>query len=126
MTARTLGTQDIGSENIQEHGHDYTNPSVTGGSCTITSSGGHSHTITSYYKQSNAASGSARNTPNTGASSATNLATIASNTGTHTHSVPSHTHTVSGGSVDDVNGVQTGNAGNMQPSAVVNFIICTG
>ena len=127
LTARTLGTQDIGSENIQEHGHDHTNPSVTGGSCSITSSGGHTHTITNKYTNSQLASGS--NSPRfrtDGNTSTTNFSSIASNTGTHTHSVPSHTHTVSGGSVDDVNGVQTGNAGNMQPSAVVNFIICTG
>ena len=33
---------------------------------------------------------------------------------------------VSGGAVGAVSGVSTGNAGNMQPFAVINFIICTG
>ena len=90
------------------HGHTFTQPTVNGGSCSISSSGGHSHTITFHYKQNNAQGGSNRNTPNTGGETSTTLATIGSNTGAHTHTVPSHTHDVSGGAVADYNGSSGG------------------
>lgn len=112
-SARLIG--DIGGNEdliIPYHNHSVN-------SVSIGSSGGHSHTITSHYKQQNAASGTARNTPNTGGSTATNLATIASNTGTHTHSVPAHNTNYAGTSGNEV-------GANMMPYAVVNFIICTG
>lgn len=92
--ASGAGAKDGGSTEVPYHNHSVS-------SVNIASSGGHSHTITSYYKGSNAASGSARNTPNTGASSATNLATIASNTGKHTHSVPAHNTGYAGTSGDN-------------------------
>lgn len=118
-----LGDPNISPRSVGDTGGNedliipYHNHSVN--SVSIGSSGGHSHTITSHYKGNNAASGTARNTPNTGASTATNLATIASNTGTHTHSVPSHNTNYAGTSGNTV-------GANMIPYAVVNFIICTG
>lgn len=112
-TQHNLGTYG-GNEDLIIPYHNHSVNSVS-----IGSSGGHSHTITSYYKQQNAASGTARNTPNTGASTATNLATIASNTGTHTHSVPSHNTNYAGTSGNEV-------GANMMPYATISFIICTG
>lgn len=65
-------------------------------------------TITAKYKNDTTTSGSARRYVQDGTQSSTTLATA------------------SGGAVGAVSGVSTGNAGNMQPSAVVNFIIHTG
>lgn len=125
-------TTDGGNKNAIIPYHTHTLSRTTGvavsvtssGACDIASSGGHSHTITSYYKQQNAASGTARNTPNTGAQTATNLATIASNSGTHTHKVPNHTHTTSV-TQPVFSAAHAGTEGNltnanMQPYIVVN------
>ena len=65
-------------------------------------------TITSKYKNDGTTGGSARRYVQDGTSSSTTLATA------------------SGGAVGAVSGATTGSAGNMQPSAVVNFIIHTG
>lgn len=87
-------THTLSINEIPSHGHSVSIPSS--GSCTISSSGGHSHTITSYYKSDVTRNGGSQrmgtSTDNTG--SRTNGATIAANTGTHTHTVPNHTHTV--------------------------------
>lgn len=72
----------------------HTHTTASSGTCSIASSGGHSHTVTVKYS-ADAASGTAKNRPNnSGTSSATNIASIASGTGTHTHTVPNHTHTI--------------------------------
>lgn len=65
-------------------------------------------TISSKYKNDGTTGGSARRYVQDGTSSSTTLATA------------------SGGAVGAVSGATTGSAGNMQPSAVVNFIIHTG
>lgn len=65
-------------------------------------------TITAKYKNDTTASGSARRYVQDGTQTSTTLATA------------------SGGAVGAVSGASTGSAGNMQPSAVVNFIIHTG
>lgn len=87
--AHTLSINEMPS-----HGHSVSIPSS--GSCTISSSGGHSHTITTYYKTDNTTGGSSsRNTDNNNYSGTrTNQNLIANNTGAHTHTVPNHTHTV--------------------------------
>lgn len=77
------------------HGHSFTQPTVNGGSCTITSSGGHSHQIKA---EKIGASGSARAIVS--GSGAFTYSAI-SGDGSHTHTVPNHTHSVSGGAVSD-------------------------
>lgn len=65
-------------------------------------------TITAKYSNDNTVGGSGRRYVQSGTQSSTTLATA------------------SGGAVGAVSDASTGNAGNMQPSAVVNFIIHTG
>ena len=88
------------SVTVPAHTHSFTQPSITGGSCTISSSGGHSHTVSVKYKANYLQGGSNRDSVNSGGdSTSTSIATIASGTGAHTHTVPSHSHTASGGAV---------------------------
>lgn len=81
-------------QQMPSHGHSVSIPSS--GSCTISSSGGHSHTITTYYKNDVSGGGNiGRPTDrNNYTDTRTNQQIIANNTGTHTHTVPNHTHTV--------------------------------
>ena len=80
----------------------------------ISSSGGHTHTINAKYTSERLASGTARTQYYaSGENTSTGMATIASNTGTHTHSVPSHNTEYAGTSGNLTNA-------NMQPYIVVN------
>ena len=65
--------------------------SATGGSCTISSSGGHSHTYDKSSRSSFKESGSG----NTHYSHSGWTATYVGGNGAHTHTVPAHTHSVS-------------------------------
>lgn len=125
---------------VPSHTHTVGGGITSSGSCTISSSGGHSHTVHAKYTPKAAASGTA--VPIFRASGTNNIdtmATIDDNTGNHTHSVPNHTHThnitVTGGattaSEQDSGGGShnhgfTGtqaSIGHMQPYAVVRKII---
>lgn len=92
--------------------------SATGGTCTISSSGGHSHTYSQpgYVTFEESGSGTAH----WAISNYQNLTTTG--TGNHTHTVPNHTHpvttTASNTGYEGTNGNAT-NA-NMQPYIVVN------
>lgn len=120
LTARTLAGTG-GSEKLQSHNHSLTGGVTSSGTCSITSSGGHTHTITT--KTANIrASGNLGMAWSGGSTTSTSFDSIAANTGTHTHTVPNHTHTHNLA----VSNKGDGNAENMQPFAVVNFIICTG
>lgn len=105
-----------GSEYIQAHTHGFTHPRVTGGSCTIGTSGGHTH----YWNRAQTANAG------TNRYSASGSDVSVSGDGAHTHTVPAHQHDVWGGSVNAVSGVTTGNAGNMPPYIGINFIIYAG
>lgn len=86
----------------------------------ISSSGGHTHTISAKYTSERLASGTARTQYYaSGENTSTGMATIASNTGTHTHSVPSHNTNYAGSSGNTTDA-------NMPPYRGINFIICTG
>ncbi len=132
-TLRTLG-QEGGSERVtlsanqsglRAHTHGFTQPTVNGGSCSITSSGAHTnHTMNGY--------GATLGTGSTGwrfGSSGTKTATGIIEGGAHTHTVPAHTHTVTNGAVGAVTGGAVGASeshGNMPPYLTVNYIISTG
>ena len=105
-----------GSKYIQEHTHSFTQPTVSGGSGTITG-GAHTHPV--YYSTfEESGSGTSHTQLKTSGSSY--------NTGStsHSHSLPAHTHTVTDGAVNGVNDVTTGTSNNIQPYAVVKYIIC--
>ena len=114
LTARTLGGT-LGSEAVQSHTHGK-------GTLSITSSGGHDHAIQTKWNTAKpgTSSGTIVNLNSSGSSSSSDSGSvsIASNTGAHTH--PNSNFS------GDTGSYGTGNAGNMQPSAVVNFIIHTG
>ena len=116
LSARTLGTQDIGSENIQAHTHSFTQPKTPN----------HTHTMT--YVGDAASNISGTNPSNLG--SVVRRTTSSSDTTNWTSNSTGGGVACTGGAVGGVSGLPseqtTGNAGNMQPSAVVNFIICTG
>lgn len=164
-----------GDERMPSHAHGHTNPTVTlpnhvhsmahthtinhghgnnisysvtsSGSCTITSSGAHTHAAK---WSKDAQSGSNKSRFNTEGTNSSN--NFISNTGAHTHTVPNHTHTLSkSGGVSDYSGssgassaANTGNptslpnctvsgggvssngdgtAGNMQPFATLKKLI---
>ena len=114
LTARTLGGK-LGSEAVQAHTHDK-------GTLSITSSGGHDHAIHTKWNTAKpgTSSGTIVNLNSSGSSSSSDSGSvyIASSTGAHTH--PNGNFSGSTGSYG------SGASGNMQPSAVVNFIIHTG
>ena len=104
-----------GSKFVQAHTHGFTAPSVTGGATTTGAMNQNaSHTHWAAVATTNAAAGSNRNSVYGWNHGGTVLATSEANTD-HVHAVPAHTHSVSGGSVNAVSGVSTGNAGNLQP-----------
>lgn len=116
----TIG-EDGGDKYIQEHSHSFTNPSTTAtGSATI-SGGPHTHQYGYLTQQRGTGSTNTRVGPYGHSSSG--VTKIGSSEETHTHSLPNHTHTISGGSVGSVSGVSTGSANNLQPYAVVKYII---
>ena len=110
------------------HGHGFTQPTVNGGTCNITSSGGHSHS-SAFTKHNNSGSGSAyvlEVTTSAVKYSSVTIPTSGTN-GTHTHTVPDHTHTVSNGAVSNLSGASStrtahghGSVSTMQPYIVVN------
>lgn len=113
-TAHTRG-QMGGSEDavIPYHKHDVAQVNIT-------SSGGHTHTITTKYRANYLQSGTNRDSVNGGGTStSTGIDTIAANTGTHTHSVPAH-DTDYVGTSGNVTGA------NMMPYLGINFIIHAG
>ena len=116
LSARTLGTQNIGSEDIQAHTHSFTQPKTPN----------HTHTMT--YVGDAASNISGTNPSNLG--SVVRRTTSSSDTTTWTSNSTGGGVACTGGAVGGVSGLPsgqtTGSAGNMQPSAVVNFIICTG
>jgi hypothetical protein len=75
----------------------------------ISSSGGHSHTVTTTYSNDATVSGSAARVNGSGTKTTTGLSTIGNNTGSHTHN-PSNT----GGGAAHNHG-NTGNSSNLQP-----------
>ena len=111
LTARTLGDAP-GSENIQAHTHSFTQPKTPN----------HTHTMT--YVGDAASNISGTNPSNLG--SVVRRTTSSSDTTNWTSNSTGGGVACTGGAVGDVSGASTGNQGNMQPSAVVNFIICTG
>lgn len=142
LTSRTLGGNG-GSEHIQSHTHGFTNPKMPNHVHTMA----HTHPTTSEGRAVGYNYGSGSGQISTGvtkvrvaaASSGTNYvprvsnadvnysgyhstgASSAANTGNPT-SLPATTN----GAVGAVSGATTGSSGNMQPFAVVAFIICTG
>ena len=113
------------------HGHGFTQPTVNGGTCNITSSGGHDHVVKSRYVKTAGGTASWQMSILSGGTGATVSSdvnvTIDANTGTHTHSVPNHTHTVSNGAVSNLSGASStrtahghGSVSTMQPYIVVN------
>ena len=102
---------------IPYHNHSFTNPTVNGGSCSITSSGGHSHTVARYANSGTAGTGYTWDT--TSSSVKYNNYSVTGN-GAHTHTVPDHTHSVSGGSVGYAGTSGNVTNANMQPYIVVN------
>lgn len=127
LTARTLGTQNIGSENVQAHTH-----SISRTTNVAVSDSGHTHpaaTSDYYYAIGSATFAKQSGTAQSGSSGLTNAVrqngTLSNNKNTGSGKASlSVTQPVF--SVGAVSGATTGTAGNMQPSAVVNFIICTG
>lgn len=127
LTERTLGTQNIGSENVQAHTH-----SISRTTNVAVSDSGHTHpaaTSDYYYALGSATFAKQSGTAQSGSSGLTNAVrqsgTVSSNKNTGSGKASlSVTQPVF--SVGAVSGATTGTAGNMQPSAVVNFIICTG
>lgn len=113
---------DGGSKYIQEHSHSFTNPSTSGtGSASITG-GGHTHKYGYLTQQRGSGSSNTRVGPYGWNSSG--VTTIGSSSDDHTHSLPAHTHTISGGKVNGVQDVNVGGSNNLQPYAVVKYIIC--
>lgn len=127
LTARTLGTQNIGSENVQAHTH-----SISRTTNVAVSDSGHTHpaaTNNYYYALGSATFEKQSGHAQSGSSGLTNAVrqsgTVSSNKNTGSGKASlSVTQPVF--SVGAVSGATTGTEGNMQPSAVVNFIICTG
>lgn len=86
---------------LPSHGHTYTRPTVSSsGTCSITSSGGHTHAVK--YHSDNTTGGKGARLG--GSSDTSTAAAIASDTGKHTHTVPNHTHTLTGGGVANASG----------------------
>lgn len=108
LTSRSLGDK-VGAETHKLKGNESGQKSVS-----ISSSGGHTHTITSYYRETvNYSSGSAaRPYSQSGSKTTTGWASIASDTGKHTHSI----------SESDATNAHN----NMQPSLGINFLIYHG
>jgi len=110
------------SHSTPSHGHGFTQPSVTGGSCDITSSGSHGHQM--YYKDSSMGSSSG-NVPTTYGNCTGSWAVggasnpIRTDTGEHTHSVPAHSHTVSGGAVESGGSGTSGETGSSSASITI-------
>ena len=103
---------------VPSHAHTYTRPTVaSSGAVTngITSSGAHTHTITTYYSK-DTASGNAKNRPqNGGGSTDTQISKIVSASGAHTHNLPNHTHTLTGGGVANNTAANASEAHNNMP-----------
>lgn len=126
-TGYAIGSKG-GSTEVPYHTHTLTRSTNVGvsitssGTCTITSSGGHDHTIHAKYTENRLASGTARTQYyGSGTSTGTSMAQIDSNTGKHTHTVPNHTHTTSVTQpVFTCNYAGTSGNNNMQPYIVVN------
>lgn len=149
--AGTIGGTTLTDAQIA-HGHGFTQPSVTDGSCTTSST---SKTLTGWF------SGRKRGNPAAQSFWAGGICTYVNSTtngwthgdstsveakldtiqidATHTHTIPAHTHTVSGGSVSDLHGASstrtshdhtwTGTTTTLdvrQPYMGINFIIYTG
>ena len=141
LTSRTLGGNG-GSENIQAHTHGFTNPKIPNHVHTMT----HNHDMgtPARYVGYNYGSGSGQITSGVGkvrvaaASSGTNYVprvanadvdfSGSGNTASYTGNSgnPTSLGATTGGAVGAVSGATTGSSGNMQPFAVVKFIICTG
>lgn len=126
-THHILTPSETASKNhthVITHNHGFTVPSVTGGSCEISNSGGHKHTVWVWY-DSIYQSGANRAGPvaeEYAEQAAMSIAQIGEGTGTHAHTVPNHTHTVSGGGVNEYvgssGGIEEANGAphyNMQP-----------
>jgi hypothetical protein len=117
-TGYTIGSTGGNKDAIVPyHNHSFTNPTVNGGSCSITSSGGHSHTVARYASSGTAGTGYTWDT--TASSVKYGLYSVTGN-GAHTHTVPDHTHSVSGGSVGYAGTSGNVTDANMQPYIVVN------
>lgn len=114
LTSRTLGTENIGVEDAIVPYHRHNVAKITDG---IESSGGHSHDVQVRTVTDSVGSGSNYSRlASSGSNWVNNVARTNSN-GAHTHDLPQH--------YTDYEGV-TATGKNMQPSAVVNFIIYTG
>lgn len=102
---------------LKGHGHEFTRPTVTSsGTCNITSSGGHTHTVSSKYRSLKVGTSTSYNFWHNDGSSSGNISPgISADTGKHTHTVPNHTHTLSGGSVTDASGSDAASAHNNMP-----------
>lgn len=115
VSARAIG-DTIGSENIQAHTHGFTQPKTPN----------HTHTMT--YVGDAASNISGTNPSNLG--SVVRRTTSSSDTTKWTSDSTGGGVACTGGAVGAVSGLPsgqtTGSQGNMPPSAVVNFIICTG
>ena len=93
----------------------YKDAAVISHTHSISSSGGHTHTVTAKYDQDiKVESGGGTRYKATGNSTSTSMATIANDTGKHTHSVPAPT------------GAVAGTDRNLPPYIGINFIIATG
>lgn len=114
LTSRTLGTENIGVEDAIVPNHRHNVAKITDG---IESSGGHSHDVQVRTVTDAVGSGSNYSRlSSSGSNWVDNVARTNSN-GAHTHDLPQH--------YTDYEG-ETATGKNMQPSAVVNFIIYTG
>ena len=129
-TGYTLGATG-GSPYIQKHTHGFSVPSVTNGSCTATSAGGHKHSPSNgdafqtmpsggdgLQRKNGSISGSGYNIVYS--TKASTRVAYTNEVAGHQHTVPNHTHTVSGGSVNAVKDVNAGEGGNYPPYIVVN------
>lgn len=129
-TGYTLGDTG-GSPYIQKHTHGFSVPSVTNGSCTATSAGGHKHSPSNsdsfqtmpsggdgLQRKNGSISGSGYNIVYS--TKASTRVAYTNEVAGHQHTVPNHTHTVSGGSVNAVKDVNAGEGGNYPPYIVVN------
>ena len=110
LTERTLGTK-LGVEDAVIPYHRHSVAKVT-----ISSSGSHTHDV--YYRSDNNISSGSADRIGTSNTHAGTRSAVPSG-GSHTHDVPAHNTNYAG---------ESGNAtgANMQPSAVVNYIIFTG
>ena len=144
LTSRTLGGRG-GSENIQAHTHGFTNPKIPNHVHTMAHThptGSGKNRLIGYLYDANGSGGVSSGVGKvrvTAASSGTNyvprvanadvdfsgVANTGSSSAANTGN-PTSLGNTTGGAVGAVSGATTGTSGNMQPFAVVKFIICTG